>query len=81
MHNIMFSCVLTYDKYGNFLNFPFLGAIKTYFKILKARQKRATTRIRVEGQIIDKQTKGEVSSRRNQRAIMEVNFLSVYHPI
>ena len=67
MHNIMFSCVLTYDKYGNFLNFPFLGAIKTYFKILKARQKRATTRIRVEGQIIDKQTKGEVSSRRNQR--------------
>ena len=55
MHNITVSCVLTYDKYGNFLNFPLLGAIKTYFKTLKARQKRATTHIRVEGQIIDKQ--------------------------
>ena len=51
MHNITVSCVLTYDKYGNFLNFPLLGAIKTYFKTLK----RATTHIRVEGQIIDKQ--------------------------
>jgi len=53
--------------YGNFLDFPFLGAIKTYFKTLKARQKRATTCIRVGGQITDKQTKSVVSSRRNQR--------------
>ena len=58
---------MSYDKYGNLLNFPSLGAIKTYFKTLKARQKRATTRIRVEGQVIDKQTKSVVSSRRNQR--------------
>ncbi|XP_074607805.1 uncharacterized protein LOC141860568 [Acropora palmata] len=43
------------------------SAIKTYFKTLKARQKRATTRIRVEGQVIDKQTKSVVSSWRNQR--------------
>ncbi|XP_068675944.1 uncharacterized protein [Montipora foliosa] len=42
-------------------------AIKTYFKTLKARQKRPTTCIKVEGQIIDKQTKSAVSSRRNQR--------------
>ena len=51
-----------------------LGAIKTYFKTLKARQKRATTRIRVEGQIIDKQTKSVVSSRRNQRGVNVSGF-------
>ena len=58
---------LSYDKYGNLLNFPFLGAIKAYFKILNARQKRPTTCTRFDGQIIDKQTKIAVSSRRNQR--------------
>lgn len=44
-----------------------LGAIKTYFKTLKARQKRVSTPARVEGKMMDKQTKSIVTSRRNQR--------------
>ncbi|XP_078349955.1 uncharacterized protein LOC144634793 [Oculina patagonica] len=42
-------------------------AIKTYFKTLKARQKRVTTPTRVEGRMMDKQAKSIVTSRRNQR--------------
>ena len=43
-----------------------VGAIKNYFKTLKARQKRATTRIRVEGKITGKDTRSVLTSRRNQ---------------
>ena len=45
------------------------GAIKTYFKILKAKSKRVLIRVRREGllQVANKQDESVVTSRRNQR--------------
>ncbi|KAL9978766.1 hypothetical protein ACROYT_G016321 [Oculina patagonica] len=42
-------------------------AIKTYFKTLKAKQKRVATRVRVQGVMTDKQNESVVFARRNQR--------------
>ena len=55
-------------SFTNFLFF-FTGAIKTYFKTLKARQKRITTRVRAQGsgQMTNKQAESVVIARRNQR--------------
>ena len=45
------------------------GSIRTYFKALKARKKRASTQQMVEGdpQITNKVEESEVTPKRNQR--------------
>ena len=45
------------------------GAIKTYYKTLKAKSKRVLTRVRKEGlpQVANKQEESVITARRNQR--------------
>ena len=62
-HTICPAMILSYTIFL----FPVTGAIKTYFKTLKAKRKRVATHIRVQGKVTNKQTESVIVARRNQR--------------